>query len=177
MNCVGSRHMQFEMQLFNFNDVFFHRQLGSLLDMCVCMCVCMCEGGVLGRPIGHIHQWLMVQSRLFHLGHKSKWKPCRAIYPLPSCSQVKGVARTVCPLQMQAMVKMNEENLELIIQYKLLLEGNVEEQKNWNAKDQFVISLFALAAKRVPSLHWNGNQIKEIKEKSLSDYMCSDFIS
>lgn len=56
MNCVGSRHMQFEMQLFNFNDVFFHRQLGSPLDMCVCMCVCMCEGGVLGRPIGHIHQ-------------------------------------------------------------------------------------------------------------------------
>lgn len=78
---------------------------------------------------------------------------------------------------MRAMVKVKKENLELIIQYKFLLDGNVEEKKNWNAKDQFVISLFALAAKRVPSLHWNGNRIKEIKEQSLSNCMCSDFIS
>lgn len=46
----------------------------------------------------------------------------------PSLLQsVKGVARRVCWLQMRAMVKMKKENLELIIQYKLLLERNVEE--------------------------------------------------
>lgn len=39
----------------------------------------------------------------------------------------KSVARKVCWLQMRAMVKMKKENLELIIQYKFLLEGNVEE--------------------------------------------------
>lgn len=94
---------------------------------CACAYVCTCEGGG-SREIHWTNSAVINGSiQIVSFMSQQQMKSLQSHLPPSLLQSGKSAARKVCWLQMQAMVKMKKENLEVIIQYKFLLEGNVEE--------------------------------------------------
>lgn len=94
---------------------------------CACACVCTCEGAG-SRETHWTNSAVIIGSiQIVSFRSQQQMKALQNHLPPPLLQSGKSVARKVCWLQMWAMVIMKKENLELIIQYKYLLEGNVEE--------------------------------------------------
>lgn len=86
---------QFGMQLFNFNDVFFHRQLRSLLDVCVRVCVRVRKGRT--RETHWTHSPVINGSiQIFSFRSQRQMKALQSHLPPSLLQPVKGVARRVC---------------------------------------------------------------------------------